>query len=376
MLTTNSSLLDGINRHILTVAPALNAIRDCEVAVCTANAPGGLNKALEAVGVKTYSLGASHGHDLKIFRKFHKVMKDFRPDIVHSHVMALYERMLLSTMFRKVKHVSTIHGIPDKVEHETTRMKLEQLFNRIFSIKHSAICYISEGVRDVMSSYHDNQTLTPVTYNPIRLSEKLAPCNELHNLLNIDKSTPVIGTSCRIANQKDPEQFTKVMSMILKNNPNVHAVVIGDGDKNIIDRCKSIVSEYDVHQRFHWLGFREDAPKLVAGMDCFIMTSIWEGLPTTLLECMASDTPFAFLRGNGGLKDIERLNEKEGPFCIIGDRENLNDFAGNISLMINDKESGKKYANNARGIAAKYFSIEKISNDLHNLYTQILETHE
>ena len=35
MLTTNASLQDGINRHILSVAPALNARGGVEVAVCT-----------------------------------------------------------------------------------------------------------------------------------------------------------------------------------------------------------------------------------------------------------------------------------------------------------------------------------------------------
>ena len=46
MLTTNSSLMDGINRHILTISTALNSKENLEVVVCTVNPKGELNDAL------------------------------------------------------------------------------------------------------------------------------------------------------------------------------------------------------------------------------------------------------------------------------------------------------------------------------------------
>ena len=78
MLTTNSSLMDGINRHILTIAPQINNQEGCEVAVCTVFSRAELNVELESKGVKTYSLNATNGHDLTVFLHFYKKADAYR----------------------------------------------------------------------------------------------------------------------------------------------------------------------------------------------------------------------------------------------------------------------------------------------------------
>lgn len=50
MLSVNSNLMDGINRHILNVAPSLNSIADIDVAVCTINPKGEFHSELEKKG--------------------------------------------------------------------------------------------------------------------------------------------------------------------------------------------------------------------------------------------------------------------------------------------------------------------------------------
>ena len=74
MLTTNSSLMDGINRHILAIAPVLNNYSGCEVAVCTIFPREELSDSLEKLGVKVYSLNANSGHDMSVFLSFVKIM--------------------------------------------------------------------------------------------------------------------------------------------------------------------------------------------------------------------------------------------------------------------------------------------------------------
>lgn len=67
-----------------------------EVAVCIVNPKGELNAALEKQGVKTYSLNAANGHDWHILRSYYQVIKTYKPDIVHTHVMAIMERIISS----------------------------------------------------------------------------------------------------------------------------------------------------------------------------------------------------------------------------------------------------------------------------------------
>lgn len=79
MLTSNSSLLDGINRHILTVAPAINNKDGFEVAVCSVMPPAELQEKLTAAGVKCYSLGFDNGHNLGILKAYRQVLDSLSP---------------------------------------------------------------------------------------------------------------------------------------------------------------------------------------------------------------------------------------------------------------------------------------------------------
>lgn len=371
MLTTNSSLMDGINRHILTISTALNSNENFKVAVCTVNPKGELNEAFEKQGVKTYSLNASNGHDWHILGSYYRVIKTYQPDIVHIHVMAIMERIISSLFFRRIKYVLTIHGISDKVERVPVRMRVESILKKIFSIHLAAICFISDGVRRALSITYPS-IYSEVIYNALPFKSIVPSKFQLYQLLNLPVTTPIIGTSCRIANVKNPEAFTKVMCKVLTNIPMAHAVIIGDGDENLKKRCNEIIRQYKVEDRFHWLGYRQDAPQLVQDLNCFVMTSVWEGLPTSLLECMALKTPIAFLEGEGGLQDLTQYNKTEGPIGVTAAPGNIEEFADKITLLIQNPTMAREYAERAYVVGKKYFDIESIADKLAKLYTKVV----
>ena len=371
MLTTDSSLMDGINRHILTVAPALNKNDGCEVAVCIVFPRGDLTESLEKVGVKVFSLNANSGHDFKVFRSFNKIMQEYKPDIVHSHVMALYERIILSLFYPCVKYIQTVHGIRDKVLGESFLMRLEKTLCRIFKIKFDAICYISNGVRKYLSNPNDIVNSYTI-YNPIDFNKDIPKEYKLHKLIGVPEAVPIIGTCCRIAKVKNPDLFTKVMCRVLQLNDQVHAVVIGDGDEYLKREIEQIVNDANLSERFHFLGYRHDAPELVRDLSCFVMTSTSEGLPTSILEAMVSKVPFAMMEGKGGLDDIAELNRNEGPIGVVVPYGNIEAMAeGIISLIVNLTDS-KSLAEKAYAVGEKHFSIAIIRSQLQYVYNSLI----
>lgn len=372
MLTTNSSLMDGINRHILTIAPALNQRPEIEVGVCTVNPYGELNEALERGGVQTFSLDAHNGHDWHIAKRYYRIVKSFNPDIVHCHVMAMMERIISSICFRNKKYIATVHGIRDKVRHRTIKTRIESILYKIFNLKLSAICYISKGVYNALANDARNTQISEIIYNPLDFDSICAGTHKLHHIIGIQNNDQIIGTSCRIAKVKNPELFTEIMCKILTRIGSAHAVIIGDGDSELKKSCESIVEQYDVRTRFHWLGYRSDAPELIKDLSCFVMTSISEGLPTSLLECMAARTPFAFLEGAGGLKDMAEFNETEGPFAIYGTHDNIDKFINDIINLLNNECKAKEYAERAYQVGKRYFDINVIVGKLASLYKKVV----
>lgn len=372
MLTTNSSLMDGINRHILTVAPALNAMGGCEVAVCTVMPRAELAEALEKKGVKTFSLQATSGHDFRVFGGFCRVMRSFSPDIVHCHVMALYERLAAAVFFRRVKYVETIHGIADKVERVTPRMRVENGLNAVFRIPYSCTCYISRGVRDRLAPMLGRHR-SAVCYNPLPFEGVQREGGKLRALLNLPPSAPIVGTCCRLSAVKNPRVFTEVMCRVLKATPEAHAAVAGDGAEELKRELKALVEQYGVGARFHWLGYRQDAPELARDFSCFVMTSLSEGLPTSVLEAMVAKIPFAMMEGEGGLKDLAELNRTEGPIGLVSPKGDAEGMSREICRLLQDPTRARALADKAFEVGRRHFDIKAAAQQLNNVYQTVCD---
>ncbi|MBP3354654.1 MAG: glycosyltransferase [Bacteroidales bacterium] len=363
--------MDGINRHILTIAINLSKISNIEVAVCTVFPKGDLNKELAKNNIKTFSLDAKNGHELKIIPAYYKIIKSYAPDIIHIHVMSIFERIISALLFRHIKYVITIHGIiTEGTKSASIRMKFEKLLYKIFNINYSATLYISLGVKEAII---DKNVKNPnIIYNAIELNKQNEHSPKLRKILNIEENSHIIGTSCRIAMVKQPYTFTDIMCQVLSKDKLTHAVVIGDGEKEIINECKNIVEKYGVKQRFHWLGYRKDAPELIKEFNCFLLTSISEGLPTSLLECMAMKVPFAFIEGNGGLKDIAEFNKTEGKFALCTPLEKKEELVNEILDIIYNSIKSKEYVDKAYEVANKHFNINHITSQLYSVYKDLI----
>lgn len=365
MLTTNASLLDGINRHILAVAKAVNARDGFEVAVCTVMAPGELHQALEQEGVKTFALGCANGHDPHIVARYAKVLREFLPDVVHCHVMAIMERLVSACSHRGIKYVQTIHGISDPVPL-SPKVLAERALVALTPLRYARNIYISIGVKEALAPADPKGV---VVYNPMNFN--ITPQKGLlHERLGVSGDTPIIGTSCRIAAVKNPEAFTRVMCWVLKSIPDAHAVVMGDGDKALIARCREIADVAGVADRFHWLGFCADAPALVGDLDCFVLTSHREGMPTSVLECFAVRTPVAMLRGEGGLRDLDILNTAARPIVAIADKEDPDGLAAQVVELLRNADKAKAQAENAYQVELENFDIDAVADQLCGIYRQ------
>lgn len=362
MLTTNASLQDGITRHILSVAPALNARGGVEVAVCTVMPRGEFSVALERAGVPVFTLDCPNGHACAILPRFAAVLRTFRPDVVHAHVMALMERVVLATWMRHIPVVWTVHGIADPVAHPTFKMRLEALLARIFRVRSDEVCYISQGVRAAARnpSY-------PVIYNPIDMDSKITR-GTLRRELGVGADAKLVGTACRLADVKNPPAFTRVMCSVLQSVPTAHAVVIGSGTAELQAELAGIVAERRVADRFHFLGYRANARELVADLDCFVLTSRREGMPTSVLEAMAAQVPVAMWTGEGGLGDLAELERTEAPALLLAEQGDENGLVDRICSLWGTDGAGLRLAERAQALCRRHFSLDTVTAQLEKVY--------
>lgn len=373
-LITNNTLGDGIARHILEITGyfATNPFYQITPIVCTVLPEADFACALKQKGVKVVSLNVKNGHDIRIIPRFYHLLQEIKPDLIHSHVMALFERILLACIKQNIPIITTCHGIASSdltKEHEKSLRKLtEDFFLDHFPIYVKRKIYISQGVRDFYQGDQDSVCI----YNPISLFPISRKRYYLHKLLGLPSTTPLIGTVCRISQQKNPKTFVNIMCNVLKYVPAAHAVVCGSGPETLLSELNAIVAATPVANRFHWLGYRADAPELTRDLNCFIMTSITEGLPTALLEAMAARVPVAFMETNGGMIDLARLQRTEGPWGIMVSRDDERGMIKAIIELLKDQNLQNKLTEQAVLIIQKHFSIEQIASQLKHVYQEAL----
>lgn len=371
MLTNESTLMDGINRHILAISSSLNRRDDMEIAVCSAMPEGDLHVALKKAGVKSFALGFPNGHCPGIIPAYIRVMGEFRPDIVHCHILPMMTRIISSISYRRIPHIITWHGIYEAADLVRLRTRAENILFKIFPINYKACCYVSEGLYKLLQDKHPAGIPAHIYYNAIPFGTVPAKEHALHKTAGLPPETPIIGTACRILDQKNPQAFTRVMCKVLQAMPDVHAVVMGEGAESIITECNEIISEAKVKERFHWLGYLNNAPRLIRDLDCYIMTSRWEGLPTAILESMAMKTPVAMMKGDGGLRDLAYINEQEGPIAIMTEQDDTDGLAEGIISLLRNPERAKAMTENAYRTGKQHFDIEKTTDRLIEIYRQV-----
>lgn len=99
----------------------------------------------------------------------------------------------------------------------------------------------------------------------------------------------VIGHIGRFMQQKNHTFLIDIFSKVKKMNPKSKLLLVSEG--RLFDDIKQKVSSYGLQNDVLFLGFRSDVNKLMQAMDVFVLPSLWEGLPFTLIEAQAAGLP-------------------------------------------------------------------------------------
>lgn len=371
MTTAHATLLDGVNRHVQVLAPALNTVTGVSLKVVTLLPPGELNRSLSENGVDTDSLNVSSIRSWKGLLRLLRLMRTFRPDVVHveTPVIMVYVAVLLFKICgSRVKIIETIHGMGAAKDAKPPRFGSRNWLYRWFRKRHDAMIYISKGV------YEDRKGMVPVEtyiYNPMSFREPEQPNETIQSVIGVSADVPVIGTACRIAAVKQPEAFVKVMVGVLEHCPQTHAVVLGDGPKDVVEAARWVARQSSVSSRIHFMGYRPDAKELMQSFSCFVMTSSKEGMPTALLEAISQKVPIAFWNGLGGLSDLARLNAERGPIGVVAELGDVDGLVGGICAILDNPDSAKANAECAFNVGRQTFNIEDVKMQTVAFYQKV-----
>ena len=284
-------------------------------------------------------------NDFKAFFEIKKLIKNESPDIVHCHSSkaGLLTRLAINT--KKIKTFYTPHGYSFLMEDSSKLKRLiYKSIEKIGTLNHSVIVACSKG------EYEESLKLTKrATYvsNGVNLEKLKKYIPEKIKQINTKSLTFV--TTGRVSYQKNPELFNE----IAKNFPKIKFIWVGTGDLENKLTSKNI-------EITGWKN-RDELMEILNKSDIFILPSLWEGLPISLLEAMALKKP-CIVSNVIGNRDVIS-NENNGFVC-----NNLNEFIEVIKNIQDNKYNLEKISENAFNDIKNIYNTDVMCKKYCNIY--------
>ncbi len=310
-----------------------------------------ITQRLESAGVDVRYLGKKPGLDFSMILKMKKIFKQEMADVVHTHRYCAQYAVPAAILAGIKRRVHTIHSIASKENGKFARI-LNKFFFKYCGLVSVAL---SDKIREtVVEEYKIDSQNIPVVYNGVPLDKCL-----IKNNYNIDSNRIVILHIGRFASVKNHIELINAICELKKEMNGVVLQLIGDGElKNDIEKH---IADCKAEDYIEILGLKDNVFPYFQQADIFVLPSIYEGIPMTLIEAMGSGLPIIASRV-GGIPDMI-ADGKEGLLCDPV----AHSIAEKIKKMITDKELRKTCAQEARN-KAHYFSAKTMGEEYERLY--------
>ncbi len=130
-----------------------------------------------------------------------------------------------------------------------------------------------------------------VIYNGIDLDRYLDPelRPAIRGMMGTEPDAPVIGMVGELSDRKNHILVVRLLPALISRFPGLQVWIVGEGDQRqlLLDEAERL----GVTEHLHLLGFRNDVPALISGMDLLAHPSLQEGFGYVLVEAMAASKP-------------------------------------------------------------------------------------
>ena len=184
-----------------------------------------------------------------------------------------------------------------------------------------------------------------------------------------ESSTLEIVTVGRLVRQKGISVLLEAAGTVITRFPQVRFTLVGDGP--LRRALEAQAAGLGLTEQVRFLGTLVEPQNVVAGCDLFVLPSLWEGMPMSLLEAMAAGRPVVASSVSGSAELI--LDEETGVLVPPGNPERLADA---MIRMLENPEAAEAMGRRAADRVRREFSLERMLTSTDTLYRQLLAEFE
>lgn len=330
-----------------------------------------------SIGKKARDMGLNyeelveHGAiDLNVFKKIIELVKQNKIDIVHSrdYKTNLYALIIKKFFCKNVKIVTTAHGWVGKGFKLSLYYTLDKMlvasFDRNFILfKDQVRLFLRKPKPEKTIVIHN--AIDPVNWSRVGIRKEC-----LRRDYKISESSKIIGYVGRIMPEKDIVTMVRVAhELINKKNRDVYFVLVGESKDTAYDKLiKYEIDHLNLNGRIIFTGKRNDLKEVFIDFDVFLMTSIQEGFPNSLLEAMAMEVP-SVVTSVDGIPEIVK-NKVSGLLVNIKDASGI---ADDIDILLGNDKLRELIVRNARLLVENELSFERRLRKMEDEYERIIK---
>lgn len=317
------------------------------------------------------------------YQKLKQIIKEFQPDIVHTHASKAGTLGRLAASKCKVPViVHTFHGHVFHSYFGKTKTMLFKNIERYLARKSTAIIAISDIQKNELSTQHkickkSKINVIPLGFDLSRFQENIEEKRKsFREFYKIEADEIAIGIIGRLVPIKNHKLFINAINILkTKAEKKIRVFIIGDGEEkeNLIGYCENLninFVEYTKHKKQALITFTswiKDVDWANAGLDIIALSSLNEGTPVSLIEAQASNKPVV-TTNVGGVENIVVQNET----AFVVPSNDLQQFSEALLRLINNDNLRVNMGSKGWNRVKDKFHYTRLVNDMEKLYVSLL----
>jgi len=321
--------------------------------------------------VNYVALHKGPGHALRLYPRLFRLFRKLRPAIVHTRNLAALESCVPAWAARVPVRIHgeqgwDVHDLDGSNRHyQRLRRTYRPFVTHYVAVSPDLERYLQERV-GVPATRIDQiwNGVDTVGFRPaVSGRVPIAGCPFS------DPALWLVGTVGRMEQVKDQTNLARAFVHALRLHPEARArmrlVMVGDG--GLRSRVEAILDEGGARALAWVPGERADIPSLLQGLDCFVLPSLAEGVSNTILEAMASGLPVVATRVGANAQLVD--DGLTGALVSAADSDAL---ARAIIAYFDDPATAKRHGRAGRQRAESRFSLERMVERYHRLYSELV----
>ncbi len=315
-------------------------------------------KRINREDVEVICLHKQAGNDPKIHLKIWRLLRRLKPACVHTYNIATLEYNVIAFLAGIKKRIHAEHGrdIYDldgsNKKYQYLRRAINPFVTKWVPVSNELAVWLADTVKLPKNKIN-------LIYNGIDL--------ELYRPKKyIEKGKCIIGTVGRMAAVKDQLTLIKAVEDLITETPklrqDIRLVLIGDGE--LYPVIKKYIADHSLENNIELLGAREDVAQLLHDFDIFVLPSLAEGIPLTILEAMATALPVISTEVGG----VPELIENGFQGYLIKPKD-IKDLVDKIKLYIDNPELIAKHGACGREKVEENFSLRAMTKQYLQIYS-------